>query len=167
MDRKMITIIVVIALLALGVGYASFSTTKRIKGTGSIDSNFDIKITNIEEGTKTGKAESITKPTFTSNTASFNTKLSRANDSIEYIVEINNKGSINGKVENIEIINPIETVSIEITGITKGEIIKAGEIKHYTVKVYIPAGTKINKDVTSKVEVNTEIIQDDNQNFNE
>ncbi|MCI9110751.1 MAG: hypothetical protein HFH47_02935, partial [Bacilli bacterium] len=43
-------------VLTLVVGYAAFSTVLKIKGTSTINSNWDVKITNIIEGEKTGAA---------------------------------------------------------------------------------------------------------------
>ena len=167
MNKKILLIGLIITVITMSIGYALYSTSLKVKGTGSIDSNFNIEVTNINEDKKEGKAVSITNPTYTKTSASFNTKLSREKDSIEYKVEITNKGSIDGKIENIEITNPNELIKVETRGIDKGQIIKAGEALEYIVRVYIPEGTKINQDVTSKIEVNTEIIQDDNQIFNE
>ena len=72
-----------------------------------------------------------------------------------------------GKIEKIEIIHPNEQVLVETRGIEKGQILKAGKKLEYIVRVCIPEGTKIKEDITSKIEVFTEIVQDDKQIFNE
>ena len=167
MNKKILLIGLIIIVISMSIGYALYSTSLKVKGTGNIDSNFNIEVTGITEDKKEGKAVSITNPTYTKTSATFNTKLSREKDNIEYKVEITNKGSIDGKIENITITNPNELIKVETRGIEKGQIIKSGEAKEYIVRVYIPEGTKINEDITSKIEVNTEIIQDDNQIFNE
>jgi len=167
MNKKILLIGLIIIVVTMSIGYAIYSTSLKVTGTGNIDSNFNIEVTGIKEDKKEGKAISITEPTYTKTSATFNTKLSREKDNIEYKVEISNKGSIDGKIEKIEIINPNELIKVETRGIEKGQIIKAGEALEYIVRVYIPEGTKVNQDVTSKIEVNTEIIQDDNQIFNE
>jgi len=167
MNKKILIIGLIIIVVTMSIGYAIYSTSLKVTGTGNIDSNFNIEVTGIKEDKKEGKAISITEPTYTKTSATFNTKLSREKDNIEYIVEISNKGSIDGKIENIEIINPNEQVLVETRGIEKGQILKAGETLEYIVRVCIPEGTKINEDVTSKIEIYTEIIQDDNQIFNE
>ena len=167
MNKKILLIGLIIIVISMSIGYALYSTSLKVKGTGNIDSNFNIEVTGITEDKKEGKAVSITNPTYTKTNATFNTKLSREKDNIEYKVEITNKGSIDGKIENITITNPNELIKVETRGIEKGQIIKSGEVLEYIVRVYIPEGTKINEDITSKIEVNTEIIQDDNQIFNE
>ena len=167
MNKKILLIGLIIVVISMSIGYALYSTSLKVKGTGNIDSNFNIEVTGITEDKKEGKAVSITNPTYTKTSATFNTKLSREKDNIEYKVEITNKGSIDGKIENITITNPNELIKVETRGIEKGQIIKSGEAKEYIVRVYIPEGTKINEDITSKIEVNTEIIQDDKQIFNE
>ena len=167
MNKKILLIGLIIIVISMSIGYALYSASLKVKGTGNIDSNFNIEVTGITEDKKEGKAVSITNPTYTKTSATFNTKLSREKDNIEYKVEITNKGSIDGKIENITITNPNELIKVETRGIEKGQIIKSGEVLEYIVRVYIPEGTKINEDITSKIEVNTEIIQDDNQIFNE
>ena len=167
MNKKILLIGLIIIVISMSIGYALYSTSLKVKGTGNIDSNFNIEVTGITEDKKEGKAVSITNPTYTKTSATFNTKLSREKDNIEYKVEITNKGSIDGKIENITITNPNELIKVETRRIEKGQIIKSGEVLEYIVRVYIPEGTKINEDITSKIEVNTEIIQDDNQIFNE
>jgi len=167
MNKKILLIGLIIIVVTMSIGYAIYSTSLKVTGTGNIDSNFNIEVTGIKEDKKEGKAISITEPTYTKTSATFNTKLSREKDNIEYKVEISNKGSIDGKIEKIEIINPNEQVLVETRGIEKGQILKAGETLEYIVRVCIPEGTKINEDVTSKIEVFTEIIQDDKQIFNE
>ena len=167
MNKKILLIGLIIIVISMSIGYALYSTSLKVKGTGNIDSNFNIEVTGITEDKKEGKAVSITNPTYTKTSATFNTKLSREKDNIEYKVEITNKGSIDGKIENITITNPNELIKVETRGIEKGQIIKSGEVLEYILRVYIPEGTKINEDITSKIEVNTEIIQDDNQIFNE
>jgi len=167
MNKKILLIGLIIIVVTMSIGYAIYSTSLKVTGTGNIDSNFNIEVTGIKEDKKEGKAISITEPTYTKTSATFNTKLSREKDNIEYKVEISNKGSIDGKIEKIEIINPNELIKVETRGIEKGQILKAGEKLEYIVIVCIPEGTKINEDVTSKIEVKVEIIQDDNQIFNE
>jgi len=166
-NKKIITIVsLCVSLFLITAGYAIYSSNLKITGTGSIDSNFNIEVTNIKEESKKGKAVSVTEPTYTNSTATFNTKLQRAGDNIEYLVEITNSGTIDGKINTITITNPSNIVKVEVRGIIEGEIIKSGEVKTYIVRVYIEDGTKIEEDITSVIEVNSEIIQDDNQIFN-
>ena len=167
MNKKILIIGLIIIVVTMSIGYAIYSTSLKVTGTGNIDSNFNIEVTGIKEDKKEGKAVSITEPTYTKTNATFNTKLSREKDNIEYIVEISNKGSIDGKIEKIEIINPNELIKVETRGIERGQILKVGEKLEYIVRVCIPEGTKINEDITSKIEVKVEIIQDDKQIFNE
>jgi len=166
-NKKIVMIIsLCVSLFLITAGYAIYSSNLKITGTGSIDSNFNIEVTNIKEESKKGKAVSVTEPTYTSNTATFNTKLQRAGDNIEYLVEITNNGTIDGKINSITITNPSNIVKVDVRGIIEGEIIKSGEVKTYIVRVYIENDTKIEEDITSVIEVSAEIIQDDNQIFN-
>jgi len=166
-NKKIIIITFIITLLIMAGGYAVYSSSLKVEGTGSIDSNFNIEVTGIKEESKEGKAVSVTEPTYTSSTATFNTKLQRPGDNIEYKVEITNNGTIDGKINSLTITNPSTVAKVETRGIVEGEVIKAGEVKNYIVRIYIEENAKLTEDLTSQIEVSAEIIQDDNQIFNE
>jgi len=120
-NKKIITIVsLCVSLFLITAGYAIYSSNLKITGTGSIDSNFNIEVTNIKEESKKGKAVSVTEPTYTNSTATFNTKLQRAGDNIEYLVEITNSGTIDGKINTITITNPSNIVKVEVREIIEG-----------------------------------------------
>lgn len=150
----------VIAVISFCAGYALFSSSVVINGTGSIASTWDIEVTGIGEKTKQGKATSITEPTFTKTSASFNTKLSRSGDLIEYEVALTNRGNLKGVVESVTVTNPNNMVKVEVYGISQNDVIVPGEVKKYTIKIYIPESTKVTEDVTSQVGIDTKIVQD-------
>jgi len=96
-------------LLLMMVGYAAFSSVLNIKGTSSINSNWDIKITKIERysSSATGVAdvEGFPKIDEDSNnlSASFNTNLEFPGAYATYKIEITNGGSLNAVLKNIKI----------------------------------------------------------------
>ena len=120
-------------LLLMVVGYAAFSTALNINGTSSISSNWDIKITSITEGTKTGSATTTVDESGNKKisgvgtlTASVEADLVSPGDSIEYDITVTNAGSLNAKLEKItlsETNNP--AIKFETSGLTEGDTLTA------------------------------------------
>ena len=122
---------VIISLLVLlgsiTVGYAAFQTNFNIKGNAQITSNWDIRITNVTESNKTGSGISTTPPTWTHLTASMEADLYEKGDSVEYDITIENKGTLDAKLENIisNVKSDNEAIKISFSGYAKGEIGRA------------------------------------------
>ena len=120
------------------VGYAAFQTRLEIKGTSKVTSNWDIEITNVTDGKSSGSAENTTKPSWTKLTASMEANLYDKGDAMEYDVTIENKGTIDAKLNdiltNLKNSNS-DAVIITFSGYTKGEVLKAKESKIVHVKI--------------------------------
>jgi len=120
-------------LLLMVVGYAAFSTALNINGTANISSNWDIKITEITEGTKIGSATTTVDESGNKKisgvgtlTASVEADLVSPGDSIEYDITVTNAGSLNAKLEKItlsESNNP--AIKFETSGLTEGDTLTA------------------------------------------
>ena len=125
------------------VGYAAFQTNLNIKGTSKISSNWDIRITNVTSGNKTGNAENAKTPTWTNLTASMEANLYEKGDAMEYEVTVENKGTFDAKLESISSSESNnEAIKISFSGYTKGE--KLYKNSTQTIKVKI----EYNKDFT-------------------
>ncbi|MCI9110784.1 MAG: hypothetical protein HFH47_03100 [Bacilli bacterium] len=96
-------------LLLMIVGYAAFQSVLNIKGTSSINSNWDIKITEIKRDSSSisgvTDVEGFPKINENSNelSASFNTNLEYPGVYATYKIEITNNGSLNAVLKNINI----------------------------------------------------------------
>ncbi|MEI3508116.1 MAG: InlB B-repeat-containing protein [Bacilli bacterium] len=119
------------------VGYAAFQTNLNIKGTSKISSNWDIRITNVTSGNKTGNAENAKTPTWTNLTASMEANLYEKGDAMEYEVTVENKGTFDAKLENIltNIKSNNEAIKISFSGYTKGEKLYKNTSKVVNVKI--------------------------------
>ena len=160
--RNIIIVSLVGILLCMVVGYAAFNTELKISGTSKVTSNWDIEITNVTSGTPTGSAENTVAPTWDALTASMEADLYEKGDAMEYDVTIENKGTIDAKLNdvltNIENSNS-EAVNITFSGYTKGEILKAGSIKVVHVKIeYNP--NYDGGETSSEVEINFDYTQE-------
>ena len=136
--RKIIIISLIGILLTMIVGYAAFSTNLTIKGTSKVTSNWDIRITNVTDGISKGEAKNTVKPSWTAQKASMEADLYQKGDSMEYEVTIENKGSLDAKLNdiltNIKNSNS-EAILITFSGYTKGEVLESGQSKKVKVKI--------------------------------
>ena len=148
----------------MAVGYAAFNTELKISGTSKVTSNWDIEITNVTNGTPVGSAQNTVAPTWDALTASMEADLYEKGDAMEYDVTIENKGTIDAKLNdvltNIENANS-EAVNITFSGYTKGEILKAGSIKIIHVKIEYNPNYE-GEETSSEVEINFEYEQNNN-----
>ena len=136
--RNIIIISLVGIMLCMVVGYAAFSTNLSITGTSKVTSSWDIRITDVTNGEATGDAENAKAPDWDTLSASFEANLYSKGDAMEYDVTIENKGTLDAKLDNIitnaENANS-EAVIITFTGYKKGEVLEAGTSKQVHVKI--------------------------------
>ena len=142
-------------LLIMTVGYAAFQTNLNIKGTSKISSNWDIRITNVTSGNKTGNAENAKTPTWTNLTASMEANLYEKGDAMEYEVTVENKGTFDAKLEDIitNIKSNNEAIKISFSGYTKGEKLYKNTSKVVNVKI------EYNKDFTGTPPTNSSEVE--------
>ena len=152
--RNIIIFSLIGVLLCMVVGYAAFQTRLEISGSSTVTGNWDIEITNVNDGEASGTAENATKPSWTNLTASIEANLYDKGDAMEYDVTIENKGTIDAKLNdiltNLEQENS-DAVIITFSGYTKGEVLKAKESKIVHVKIaYNPdyEGEETSSEVT-------------------
>jgi hypothetical protein len=100
-DKKNILIgALVFAIVVMAIGYAAFATTLNINGSATIAGSWDVEITGIEPSIE-GTASEDPASSFTASTATFAAKLMKPGDSITYTITIENKGTIDAKLNSI------------------------------------------------------------------
>ena len=146
-------------IIGLAVGYAVLSQTLNIQGTGGIASDFNILFTNIEEGTMNG-ATTINKQITDSTTATFTIDLSKPGSNGEYLITIENRGTIDAMVESIKGIDEANQsaptdITFSISDIAVNDKLKAKESKVFKVKVVWDSNSTsipdTNKDLTLSI----------------
>ena len=160
--RNIIIFSLVGVLLCMVVGYAAFQTRLEIKGTSKVTSNWNILITNVTDGEASGSAENATKPSWKDTSASMEANLYDKGDAMEYDVTIENKGTIDAKLNdiltNLQNSNS-DAVIITFSGYTKGEVLQAGGSKLIHVKIeYNPEYE--GGETSSEVTIDFEYTQD-------
>ncbi len=139
-----------VMLLVMSVGYASFATQLQLNGTATIQGEWDVEITKIEATNIAGTAEAGT-PTNTKTTALFDATLKAPGDSVTYTVTIENKGTIDAKLDNATYTEQTDGSPAIIYTTTKpGQTLAAGDKTTATViATYDPSVTEVPK-ITSK-----------------
>ena len=99
--RNVIIFSLIGVLLCMAVGYAAFNTELKISGTSKVTSNWDIEIINVTNGKPVGSAENTVAPTWDALTASMEADLYEKGDAMEYDVTIENKGTIDAKLNDV------------------------------------------------------------------
>ena len=166
--RNIIIFSLVGVLLCMVVGYAAFQTQLKVSGTSKVTSNWDIEITSVTPGTPTGSAENAVAPSWDKLWASMEADLYEKGDSMEYDVTIENKGTLDAKlndiITNLDNSNN-EAVIITFSGYTKGEVLKAKNSKVIHVKIeYNPEYE--GGETSSEVEINFDYGQNNNEENN-
>lgn len=135
--KKKIIIIALLGILTLmTAGYAALQTNLNIKGTSKINSNWDIRITNVREGAITGDAEKAKESTWNELTANIEANLYQKGDSIEYIITVENKGTIDAILNNISTNKTTnEAIKFTYSGINKNDKLYKGESTEIKVKI--------------------------------
>ena len=150
-------------LVIMGVGYAAFATQLKINGTANIDSNWNVRITNIQSTVQSGSATNAVEPSYTDTTATFKTNLVSPGDSMKYDITVSNEGSIDAVLESIEVnTGENEAITFETSGIENGDKLEASQTDILTVIVsYNSSVTSQPENTNSTITVTLNYKQDD------
>ncbi len=132
-------------VVIMAVGYAAFASSLKISGTSNISTTWDVEITDITTSNKVGSASVKEQPTFEKLTATFSTNLVSPGDSITYNIKVENKGSLDAKLNKITLTkedNP--AVLFETKGLKEGGVLRKDESAILNVSV------TYNSEITSQ-----------------
>lgn len=137
MKKNNIVITFLIAIVCImAIAYAAFSTTLNITGTSNINSTWDIKITDVTTKNIVGEATKAFEPVVSDTSATFKTNLVRPGDSMTYTVTVTNEGTVDAKVESIEMTkSPNPAIVFSTSGINENDLLKTGESQKYDVTI--------------------------------
>ena len=155
-------------LVGLAIGYAVLSGQLNIQGTGSVISNFQILFTEIKEGTMNG-ATTIQKEIVGDTTANFIIDLKSPGSNGEYIITVENRGTIDAYVKDIKGVvdsNKKEPKDIQfsIDGLKVNDKLKARETKTFKVKVNWDSNATTIPETSKDLSLTIDFVQDTNQN---
>ena len=139
-DRKKRNIIIgslCCLLVFMGIGYAILSQTLNISGIANMKGTWDIKITDISEASRTGKADPGT-PTISTNgvSASFEANLWMPGDSITYNITVKNNGNIDAALKELvpSVENGVQQVKFSNNAV-QGKVLRQSESYTFQVSV--------------------------------
>lgn len=139
-----------IILLVMSVGYAAFATQLQLNGTATIQGEWDVEITKIEATNIVGTAEAGT-PANTKTTATFDATLKAPGDAVTYTVTIENKGTIDAKLDNATYTEQTDgSPAIIYTTTNPGQTLAAGEKTTATVTATYDSSVSEVPQITSK-----------------
>lgn len=161
------SLIVIVVIMV--IAYAAFASNLSINGTSNITSNWDIEIISvtpdlIADGTSPNYsscgdiAHSITGNNLTAN---FSVALISPGDSVEYTIEVQNKGSLNAVLSTLtKTDSNNEAITFEIEGIEEGDSLAVGETKSFTATVtYESSVTSQPTSTTSSFGITLDYVQ--------
>ena len=136
-NKKKIIIGTLLTLICIMViAYARLAQQLQVIGNASIESTWDIRITNITEKEKSIGASSKTEPAYTATTANFNSGFTSPGDYIIYEVEISNLGTLDAIVDSINVSNSDNsTIKYTISEIKKNNKLVARSKKVIAIKI--------------------------------
>lgn len=140
-----------LAILMMSVGYSIFSSEMTFSGSAEITGEWDVKITNVEVKEVSSGSDAGT-PDFTNNTITFDAKLEKPGDKVVYEITITNSGSIDAKLENLQIVPDIINGSTAISYIIinpSNELLAGEETKMQITAQYDEVVTE-NPDIKTK-----------------
>ena len=161
MKKNIIISFLVAIVCIMAIAYAAFSQTLNINGTATIDSNWNIKITDVTTKNVIGDASKAFEPVVSDTAVTFKTNLVSPGDSMTYEVTISNEGTVDAKVESIEMTdskNP--AIIFQTSGINENDLLEAGQTQTYNVIVsYSDSVTSQPKELTGTLTVKLNYVQ--------
>ena len=128
--------VLLIAVAIMTIGFAAFSTNLNISGTSSIESNWSVVFTNIQELSKSSGVTINSAPTASGTTATFDVSLESPGDNIEYQITVANQGTLDAIIENIETTETENSALLfEVSGINKGDKLAKNTQMTFNIKI--------------------------------
>ena len=160
-NKRIILCALLIALFIMAVGYSAFASKLTLNGVAEIVGEWDVKIIGIE-AQNVSKDSDAGSPEFTDTTVSFDAKLAKPGDSIDYVITIKNAGNLDAKLDEIlfisDEVNGSPAIIYSTTNLS--DILSAGETTTITVKVkYDPNCTETPSVKTKTIKGTIKYVQ--------
>ena len=145
--KSIILTVLIILSFVMIIGYSALSSKLVINGTSNITSNFRVLFTDIQEGTMNSAETKDTS--FEATTATFHVDLKKPGSTAEYILTVENQGSLDAYLESIEGIDEANAASptyitFKLKDITRYTRLDVGDTKTFKVIVtYDQSATEI------------------------
>lgn len=125
-----------VLLGSMTLGYSALSTTLFLRGEATINKpEYLVAISSIKQGTATGGAYAVTKPSLENTEGSLNTKLPSNEAGLQYTLEIKNYGKTSTVLDYVFFSQSNPNVKFKLGGISIGDIITSGETRNVTITI--------------------------------
>lgn len=165
-DKKnIILLVLILAVLIMGYGYGVLLQQLIVEGNAEIhNATWQVEITDIKDKSVFGSASVIQKPTFTKYTATLNSAFHNKGDGIIYELTVENKGSIDAILQDVNIVVPSgmnNLVTYKVLNVTPGATrLPAGSTNTIGIEVTYNNETQILEQINERVEIIINYVQD-------
>ena len=161
--KKIVIIVMCIAIFVMITGYSLLSTRLNIRGTSNLTDTWGIKISNVTY-TATGRAHNIEEPTYNDTSMTFNVGVKEPGDKMVFNVTVTNYGTLDAILEKIDATTSGSYLIIyNITGIKEQSKLKGGESLTFQVTTEFDVNATFLPDSNKTLNVNLHYVQDDGQ----
>lgn len=143
--RSLAVIAVMIAVVGISVAFAALSQTLTINGTTTVKGGtWNISFANLAAPSVTGTATIDTAATLTSNstTMNFAVSLKKPSDSVVYLFDVKNNGSIDAKI-----------TAVNLTGVTTAQAANVNYTLTYADGTPIAVNDTLNAGATKNLKL--------------
>ncbi len=161
--KKIIIIVLCMAVLLLAVVYAAFATKLTISSKGNITSNWNVYFASISS-TATGQAYNIETPSVSGATARFRVGLKLPGDKMTYRVKVTNGGTVDAYISDVKINNTgstkVITTVTNSTSVRKGGKLVAGRSGYITIDIQLdPDATSLPDETVGDITIELVAVQ--------
>ena len=163
--KKIVIIVMCIAIFVMITGYSLLSTRLNIRGTSNLTDTWGIKISNISY-TATGRAHNIEEPTYNDTNMTFNVGVKEPGDKMVFDVTVTNYGTLDAILEKIEATtNGSRLIIYSITGIEEQSKLKGGESITFQVTTEFDINATRLPQSNKTLNIKLSYVQDDGQSL--
>lgn len=160
--RSLAVVAILIAIVGISVAFAALSQVLTVNGTTKVKGgSWSVSFANLQTPTSVGIASIDTAATLTNNstTMNFAVSLTQPGDSVTYLFDVTNTGTIDSKVSAVSLSGVTEAQAANVTytltyadgtAITVGDTLNAGTTKNLKLVVtFNSTATSVpNTDIT-------------------
>ena len=158
--KRTIVVVLVLVLMGMAVGFSLLRSNLTINSTGIIDSSFSILITDayaVEYNT--GVNQSLSYPT--GKTLNFKVGLQKPKDKVEYVFKIENKGTIDAVLTDVDYSKMIDDspyVKWDLVKLEEGNVqtkdfigseLKTEQFHNYKLTIYFEESVEVRPQTLS------------------
>jgi len=127
-QKNALIVVLILIILIMSIGYASFASALQISGSTSIVGSWDVKFISLTKSLSTSAFEVI-EPSYDATTIIFDVELKSIGDHVIYKATIKNSGTIDAKLSSVMAPNlgGTDAIIYSLSGISDNDVLEAGK----------------------------------------